>query len=79
MIAAGLSLGQAQVNGTAKIERHVIANGGGQSAGGSVAVTGTIAQPAANQLSTAGPYALQGGFWSEHMISDVIFKTGFGP
>jgi hypothetical protein len=41
-----------------------VAGGGGTSAGGEYQVSGTIGQPDAGGLMTAGNYSLTGGFWS---------------
>ena len=40
-----------------------VGNGGGTSQGGVYVLSGTLGQPDAGKLS-AGPYALEGGFWS---------------
>lgn len=45
------------------ISSHVISAGGGASAGGSYALTGTVGQPIPGS-SAAGTYHLEGGFWS---------------
>lgn len=45
------------------IDWHTIDGGGGTSANGQFAVSGTIGQPDAGTLA-GGQYALQGGFWS---------------
>ena len=38
--------------------------GGGHSAGGDIAVTGTLGQPDAQGQSAGGAFAVRGGFWS---------------
>lgn len=45
-----------------RLQRYVIAAGGGQSSGGDFRVTGTIGQPAVDRLS-GGDFVVQGGFW----------------
>lgn len=45
------------------LEQAVVANGGGNSAGGFYAVEGTSGQSAAGTNGTGGAYALRGGFW----------------
>jgi hypothetical protein len=55
---AGLT-GQAQ---TFTLDWFSIDGGGGKSTGGVYAVTGTIGQPDAGQMS-GGQFVLQGGFW----------------
>ena len=46
------------------LEQAVVANGGGNSAGGFYAVEGTSGQSAAGTNSTGAPYAVRGGFWN---------------
>jgi len=48
--------------GAYEIPQHVIAGGGGTSAGGSFALTGTIGQSVVGQ-SSGGNFAVFGGFW----------------
>lgn len=55
------------------ITSSVISNGGGTSSGGSYAVTGGIAQPAAHAPSTGGTYSLSGGFFGQYM---ALQQTG---
>jgi hypothetical protein len=45
-----------------RVQRYVIAGGGGESAGGNFRVHGTIGQPAVAMLSGGG-FTLRGGFW----------------
>ena len=47
-----------------KIERYVIANGGGNSASAGTEVTGTSGQQAAGTRMTGGNFVLDSGFWS---------------
>lgn len=47
------------------LDKFSIAGGGGTSAGGTFAVSGTVGQPEANaQPLTGGNFSLVGGFWS---------------
>ncbi len=64
------------------IERWTIDGGGGQSSGGSFAVSGTIAQPDSDPLqpSTGGNFAVTGGFWPGLARGDAaveVFADGF--
>ena len=43
---------------------HKIAGGGGQSAGGSYQINGTIGQPEPTGAMSGGNYSMTGGFWS---------------
>jgi hypothetical protein len=51
------------LEGGLRIDRSVIASGGGTSLGGNYVVRGTIGQPAIGSIS-GGDYSLEGGFWS---------------
>ena len=53
----------AQSGGTFSITQSVIANGGGQSSGGTFNATGTAGQPAAGTSSNGGTFNAIGGFW----------------
>ena len=53
----------AQSGGTFTITQSVIANGGGQSSGGTFNATGTAGQPAAGTSSNGGTFNAIGGFW----------------
>ena len=53
----------AQSGGTFQIEKSVIAGGGGQTAGGTFTLDGTIAEPVAGTTSAGGTFELGGGFW----------------
>ena len=55
------------------IDWYKIAGGGGTSAGGVYAVSGTIGQPDAGGPMTGGNYSLIGGFWS---LISVVQTTG---
>ena len=52
-----------QSGGTFQIEKSVIAGGGGQTAGGTFTLDGTIGEPVAGTTSTGDTFELGGGFW----------------
>ena len=52
-----------QSGGTFVIQKSVIAGGGGQAAGGTFILDGTIGQSIAGTKSTGGGFELGGGFW----------------
>ena len=54
---------QIATGGSYSLDQSVIANGGGNSAGGNYAVNGTAGQAAAGTNGTGGAYAVRGGFW----------------
>jgi hypothetical protein len=67
---------------TYAIDRWTVDGGGGQSSGGSFAVSGTIAQPDSDPLqpSTGGNFAVTGGFWPGLARGDAaveVFADGF--
>ena len=49
--------------GGENISRWAVAGGGGQSAGGSYALNGTLGQTEAGPNMSGGDYTLSGGFW----------------
>ena len=53
------------------IPQHVIAGGGGTSAGGSYSLTGTIGQSVVGQ-SSGGSYVVNSGFWGGGAISGAL-------
>lgn len=53
----------AQAGGTYVITKSVIAGGGGQTAGSTYKLDGTIGQSVAGTTSTGGTFELGGGFW----------------
>jgi hypothetical protein len=59
--------GSVVAGGTLAIPRHVIATGGGRSAGGAWEIRGTVGQADAEPLQPStdgsGFYAITGGFW----------------
>jgi len=54
---------QAQTGGGFTITQSVIA-GGGQNAGGTFSIAGTIGQPVAGSALTGSPFAVTSGFWN---------------
>jgi len=58
----------AQSGGTFVIEKSVIGSGG-DSAGGTFALTGTLGQPVAGTTSAGGTFSLSSGFWQEAPIT----------
>lgn len=52
-----------------QIPWFTIAGGGGDSSGGSYAVSGTIGQPVTG-FSSGGNYTLEGGFWASESIGN---------
>ncbi len=64
----------AQSGGSFEITKSVIAGGGGNSAGGSFIIDGTIGQSAAGTTSVGGGFELTGGFWggAAAPVSDVV-------
>ena len=64
--------------GIYRVDRAVIANGGGTIHAGNYTVSATFGQPAAGVLSAAG-YRLYDGFWGAAGNADLIFANGFDP
>ena len=64
------SLAIAQSGGIFEIITSTIDGGGGDSTGGPFALSGTIGQHDASDLSSGGDFSLNGGFWK----SDTIAK-----
>lgn len=62
--------------GAYRLVQNAIANGGGHSSGGAIALQGTIGQTDAGPSMTGGDYRLHGGFWSG-TPSDALFNNGF--
>src|SRR4026209_2082968 len=52
-----------QSGGSFTITKSVIGGGGGQSAGGTFILDGTIGQPIAGASSTGGAFTIISGFW----------------
>ena len=68
---------------TLNVPRHVIATGGGRSAGGAWVIRGTVGQSDADPLQPStdgsGFYAITGGFWPALPAprTDGLFMDGF--
>ncbi|HKE48191.1 MAG TPA: hypothetical protein VKB52_08995 [Rhodanobacteraceae bacterium] len=81
LAGAHAPLAQAQSSGGPyRIDRVVIAGGGGPIDGGAYQVSGTFGQSAIARLA-ASDYVLFDGFWSPASFetSDRIFANGFDP
>ena len=64
MLVSGPLAVRAQSGGSFVMVKSVIANGGGDSAGGSFALTGTVGQSLADMgMSSGGAFSLASGFW----------------
>ena len=64
-VVAILAIGSVwpQSGGQFQIAKSVIAGGGGQSAGGTFILDGTVAEPVSGITSTGGTFELSSGFW----------------
>ncbi len=62
-LLALLACGEARSQNLA-MQRHVIAGGGGSSAGGAFTLSGTVGQPDASTPLTGGAFSLSGGYWA---------------
>lgn len=80
------ALAAASARAAYDIPQHVIAGGGGSSAGGSYALTGTIGQSVLGQ-SSGGSYVVNGGFWGggaigggliDMLVNLTLAGTGLG-
>lgn len=77
--AAYAVAGSAQSSGGQyRIDRVVIAGGGGPIAAGSYQITSTLGQPATSTLSGAS-FVIVDGFWAPigSLLGDSIFANGF--
>lgn len=69
--------------GDFELTSSVIANGGGESAGETFELRGTMGQPEAfGQPSIGGSFSLKGGFWARGEVEltppdDTVFSDGF--
>lgn len=72
MLILMLSLPQLAA-GQYSLSWRTVDGGGGQSIGGSYALTGTAGQPDA-QVSSGGSYALSGGFWGNASLMNVTIS-----
>lgn len=82
LLACGLSFAAAQsTGGPFSIRKHTIDGGGHSSAGGSLALSGTFAQPEASPERSVGDrYRVIGGFWAPGTVVPLesrIFKDRF--
>jgi hypothetical protein len=84
LAAGGLStthVGAQPDDGPYRIDRSVIAGGGGSLGGGTFQLHGTLGQSASGTLSTS-VYGFHGGFWARvggDAPADRIFTNGFDP
>ncbi|HNT74470.1 MAG TPA: hypothetical protein PKH77_05570 [Anaerolineae bacterium] len=62
LLGAITALTAAQTTGY-RLDWWTLDNGGGASAGGRFAVTGSIGQPDASAVMQGGAYSLSGGYW----------------
>jgi hypothetical protein len=73
----------AQSGGDYLLRKHVVAGGGGDSAGSPYLLRGTAGQhdagPAPGGAMSGGDYVLRGGFWPEAVTprGEAIFSDGF--
>ena len=75
-VAMGLCAQRASAQ-SYSIDWHTIGGGGGTSAGGGFALSGTIGQPDAGEMGD-GEYTISGGFWSiEAAVPPVVATTIF--
>ena len=65
----------AQSGGTFLIEKNVIAGGGGQTAGGTFLLDGTIGQSLAGTTSAGGTFTIESGFWTSSVAPNTISGT----
>ena len=73
------STAAAGLPGDLRLDRSVIAAGGGYSSAGAYSIEGTLGQADADPLQPAsgGSYALIGGFWSTPEQPSGLFADGF--
>lgn len=76
----------AQANESLRLDRGLVASGGGRSEGGEFRVQGTIGQFDAEPLqpSSGGAFAVTGGFWAGLSAAPAppataLFEDGFEP
>ena len=63
----------ATAHADSRVQRYVIAGGGGESGGGNFRLHGTIGQPAVGLLSGGG-FRLQGGFWYGQAAPALLYS-----
>lgn len=72
---------QVATGGSFTLTNATVDNGGGRSAGGTFALSGTIGQTeAATPSATGGDFAVTGGFWARGLLSpanDELFSDSF--
>lgn len=68
----------AQNGGQFTITQSVIANGGGNSAGGNFVVTGTTAQTTVGVNPASGNFAISGGFWQPLLAPPTAAMVSVG-
>lgn len=54
------------------LERAVVGGGGGTSAGGGFVLTGTAAQPEADEAATGAGFQFTGGFWQQVLEEEEV-------
>ena len=59
----GWAIAQSAAPATLEVAWHTVDGGGGTSAGGTLAVSGTIGQPDAGSAMSGGGFSIVGGFW----------------
>lgn len=64
VILLGAFTAAAQSGGGFSLHWNTLDGGGGGSAGGVFSVNGTVGQPDAGPLMSAGPFTVSGGFWN---------------
>ena len=72
-IVAALCLASPLAAQTYTVPRHVVAGGGGTSAGAPFSVTGTISEVGSGGALPGGPFAVTGGFWSMPLVPAEAF------
>ena len=79
LLVGSVHSGAQSGGGIYRIDRVVIANGGGTVGGGDYALSATLSQSATDLLA-ASDYQLQGGVWSGAVDrTDLVFTNGFDP
>lgn len=71
-----MSAGAQSSGGEYRIERSVIASGGGALSGGTFQLRGTFGQSTTAPLTGSG-YGFYGGFWQHNIPGDRIFADAF--
>jgi hypothetical protein len=71
-----MSAGAQPSGGAYRIERGVIAGGGGSLSGGTFQLRGTFGQSTTAPLTGSG-YGFYGGFWPPNFLGDRIYADAF--